>query len=398
MATKNPANGIYYIDTEVRGIRIRKSLRTKNKVEADKRERKILDALIFEALQREAGIEPEVQTGIAPRVKEFYEDTLLPWAEDEYKKRQRTLRGIKERMALVLTYDRLAKVRLDAIDETDLDYFKAWLTGRNYEGRTINNALGCLRCVLRQARRWSKKNGYRVYVPDFSKAKAKERKHDRVVSVEEERAYAAACPTRKHYVFFKLLINSGMEPGYAAPARWEHVHFDEDEDRPNGWVYDPCPKTETRPRDIPMTAELRQVLLEWWMEQGRPSKGWVFPSDKKPGEHQPLWSFHTTHKRMFGKSIRKNRGKGSRVFKHRQKEYGVKFIDGKRKGEDVEYFRLYDLRHTILTRLGEAGASEIELMYFAGWSSTRMAATYCHPSKGRIARMVERYDRCVAAD
>jgi hypothetical protein len=171
-------------------------------------------------------------------LREFYDDTFLPWAKDEYKRQQRTLRTIKEPMALVLTYDRLSKVRLHAIDETDLDYFKAWLKSRNYEGRTIKNALASLRLVLRRAHRWSKKNGYRVYVPDFREAMRgiKERKHERVITEDEERAYAAACPTRAHYVFYKLLMNSGIEPGYAAAAIWENVHFDGELDRLNGWI------------------------------------------------------------------------------------------------------------------------------------------------------------------
>jgi integrase len=148
-------------------------------------------------------------------------------------------------------------------------------------------------------------------------------------------------------------------------------------------------KNETRPREIPMTKQVRQVLLEWWIEQGRPEKGWVFPSDKKKHEgeadHRPLWSFHTTHKRMFGEhAFRKNRGKGKRTFPHRWKQYGLKFPNG----QSIARFRLYDLRHTYLTRLGENGVGEIEIMKLAGWSSTRMASHYVHPSKARIGRAV----------
>src|SRR5262245_19271602 len=122
-----------------------------------------------------------------------------------------------------------------------------------------------------------------------------------------------------------------------------------------------------------MTTQLRQVLLESWIEQGRPDGGWIFPSEKKKGEHRPLWSFHTTHKRMFGRhAFRKTRGKGKRVFKHRWKEYGLKFANGR----PVPRFRLYDLRHTFLTRLGEKGVGEIDIMALAGWSSTRMASKY----------------------
>jgi len=41
---------------------------------------------------------------------------------------------------------------------------------------------------------------------------------------------------------------------------------------------------------------------------------------------------------------------------------------------------------------------QVELMHIAGWSSTRMAATYVHPSKRRLTRAIERLDQAVAAD
>jgi integrase len=397
MPAKQP-NGVYYIDTTVNGIRVKQSLKTKNKSKAQLRERKILDKLLTDALQRAAGIEPEpVQLEVAPRLREFYEKTFEPWADDNYKGRERTLNSLKDRMALVLSYEPLATTRLDSLSEFDLDNFKARLVARRYQGRTINRTLGALRFVLRRAQRWSRNLGYKVYVPDFSEVRAKERKHKRVVTAAEEKAYGAACLDRSQFVYFQLLINTGMEPGYVVPARWEDVHFDGNTDMPNGWIHDKCQKNEYRERDIPLRPSLKQLLREWWMESGRPSTGWLFPADEKKKNHRPLSSFQTAHKRMFGKSLNKRRGKGKRstVMAHLQRKYGVFQSDG----EPVPYFRLYDLRHTFLTRLGEEGVTEIEMMAIAGWSSTRMAATYVHPSKRRIARAIERLDQPrVAAD
>jgi integrase len=399
MAQKS-ANGIYYIDTEVNGERIRQSLKTRSKTEAEKRERKVLDKLIADALLRKAGVDPEpVQLGVAPRLKDFFDKDFLPWAQDNYSKQQRTLKDLKERIGLLLKIEELANARLDNVNEAILDRVKARLVAREYAGRTINNAFGGLRRVLRVAARWSRDNGYKVYLPaEFPHVRVK--KHERVVTVEEEALYSEACLTRLHRIFFKLLINTGMEPGYAAATRWEHVHFDGDQDRPTGWIHDPCKKTETRTRDIPMTAELKSVLLEWWMEQGRPSTGWTFPSEEKEKDHRPLQSFQTTHKRMFGKSLSRKRGKGGKrvdQMKHLRKEYALKYKTGKKAGTDVPYFRLYDLRHTLLTRLGELGVSEVELMKIAGWSSTQMAANYVHPSKKRLAQVVARLDHAAQA-
>src|SRR5262249_54474340 len=154
-------------------------------------------------------------------------------------------------------------------------------------GCTINHAMGALRRVLRIARRWSSKKGYKVYVPDFAATRMKENLHERVVEADEEALYVGKC-NRRHFVFFKLLINSGMEPGYGAALRWEDVHFSEAK---IPYVHDRCQKTDTRERDIPMTTELQSTLLEWWMEQGRPTEGWVFPSPTDAKKHCPLGSF-----------------------------------------------------------------------------------------------------------
>jgi integrase len=402
MAQKR-SNGIYYIDTVVDSVRIAQSLKTKNKIEAEKRERKLLDRLVSDALLRKAGIEPEpAQVGTAPKLKDFYEKDFLMWAEDEYKHRQRTLSDLKERVGLLLQIDEVANARLDNINEALLDRAKARLVSRSYAGRTINNAFGGLRRVLRTAYRWSRDNGYKVYLPtEFPHAEVKD--HERVVTNEEEQLYSDACLSRKlandHRVFFKILINTGMEPGYAVAARWEHIHFEGDEDRPNGWIHDPCKKTKKRARDIPLTSDLKTVLLAWWLEHGRLSEGWVFPAaDAESKEHRPLHSFHSTHKRLFGRSLSKTRGKPTkRKSMPLRQTYGLTYQEGKKKGLDVPYFRLYDLRHTFLTRLGEHGVSEVELMKIAGWSSTQMAANYVHPSKRRLAEMVARLDAPKAA-
>jgi integrase len=248
------------------------------------------------------------------------------------------------------------------------------------------------------ARRWSNGAGYKVYVPEFPK-RAKEQVHKRVLSDEEELAYRAACPRRKHEIFFLLLIETGMEPGYAAAARWEDIHLDGDEDCPGGWIFDPCEKNECRPRDIPMTPRLRAELTKWWLEQGRPAEGWVFPAELREGDtHTPLHTFQTTHKRMFEKSLNKKRGRGKRseIMKHLTKEYGVRFIDGKDKGKPIPYFRLYDLRHTCLTRLGRKGFTAEYLMKFAGWSTTRMASNYIHLTKKDVAAAIAKLDSATA--
>jgi hypothetical protein len=75
---------------------------------------------------------------------------------------------------MVLADDSMATTPLDAFDEDLLDKFKGRLVHREYSGCTINHAMNAVRRVLRVARRWSARKGYKVYVPDFSETRMKE--------------------------------------------------------------------------------------------------------------------------------------------------------------------------------------------------------------------------------
>ena len=46
-------------------------------------------------------------------------------------------------------------------------------------------------------------------------------------------------------------------------------------------------------------------------------------------------------------------------------------------------FRIYDLRHSLLTRLGESGADAFTIMKTAGHSSIVMSQRYVHPTPER---------------
>src|SRR2546422_10875832 len=127
------SSGVYYMDVVIEGQRIKQSLKTRNKAEANRREAELLVKFQRDALLRKNGIEPPREQKPAPRFKNFYEETFSPWAENEYKTRQRTLRSLKDRMKRVLEFDDLANVKLDAFNEGLFDSFKASLVARNFK-------------------------------------------------------------------------------------------------------------------------------------------------------------------------------------------------------------------------------------------------------------------------
>ena len=54
--------------------------------------------------------------------------------------------------------------------------------------------------------------------------------------------------------------------------------------------------------------------------------------------------------------------------------------------------RLYDLRHTFLTRLGEAGADAFTIQKMAGHSSIVVSQRYVHPTPERVEEAISRLE------
>ena len=57
-----------------------------------------------------------------------------------------------------------------------------------------------------------------------------------------------------------------------------------------------------------------------------------------------------------------------------------------------EEFVLYPLRHTCLTRLGEAGADAFTIMRLAGHSSVTVSQRYVHPTPESVERAFDRLE------
>jgi integrase len=103
-----------------------------------------------------------------------------------------------------------------------------------------------------------------------------------------------------------------------------------------------------------MTSGVRATLESRWREAGEPSEGWVFPARTK-SEHIEPSTVRKKHKRAITES-------------------------------EVTPFVLYSLRHTFLTRLGEAGCDVWTLARIAGHSKISMSERYVHPSDDAVQR------------
>jgi len=141
-----------------------------------------------------------------------------------------------------------------------------------------------------------------------------------------------------------------MEPGTAASLQWIDVHLEKSGEYEYGFVHDGCQKTKSRERDIPLTARLQTALRERAVRMASWPSAWVFPAEKRSLKPTPLSTFQSRHKRLWT---------SNKVT--------------------LPPFRLYDFRHTALTRLRDSGADRFELALYAGWApGSRMADTYVH--------------------
>jgi len=252
----------------------------------------------------------------------------------------------------LLEFDRLKAAKLDEIDRQLVDDYIAYRSKATFGKKkkkpikvaSINRELEALRRLLNVA----VENRIIGSRPKISRLKG-EKGRDRVLDHAEEQAYlmAAKEPLRD---FATILVDTGMRPEEVFRMRWENVHFDPAGNARFGRIFNPFGKTANARRNVSMTQRVRALLEMRHVDQGQPSEGWVFPAPTKSGRAESLKSQHA-------KAL---------------------------KDSKVKPFVLYSLRHTMLTRLGEAGADAFAIQKIAGHSSIVVSQRYVHPTPERL--------------
>jgi len=209
---------------------------------------------------------------------------------------------------------------------------------------SINRELEALRRLLNV----SVENGIIASHPKISRLKG-EKGRDRVLDHAEEQAYlmAAKQPLRD---VATIIVDTGMRPEEVFRMCWENVHFEPAGNARFGRIFNPFGKTENARRNVSMTQRVRALLEMRHEQQARPVEGWVFPAATTIGRLDSLKSQHA-------KAL---------------------------KDSSVKPFVLYSLRHTMLTRLGEAGADAFSIQKIAGHSSIVVSQRYVHPTPERL--------------
>jgi integrase len=277
----------------------------------------------------------------------------------------------------LLSYDKFRAVLVDQIDEEMIAGFVEWRSKRTrtYALRTkkgiglgdtfspvsvacVNRDLATLRRVLHIAKQWKLIPG----VPEIRLLPG-ERTFERVITHEEESLYLNAAPVLLR-AFATIAVDTGMRPEEICRMRWEGVRLDPVNGSRFGYIHNPKGKTKWAKRNVSMSARVQALLNARYEESGKPSEGWVFPGSTKAG-HVPYSTIDSQH----GRVIEKLNAPGP---------------NGEPPETPITRFRIYDLRHTLLTRLGEAGADPFTLQRIAGHSSILISQRYVHPTPERL--------------
>ena len=117
-------------------------------------------------------------------------------------------------------------------------------------------------------------------------------------------------------------------------------------------------KSSAARRVLPMTPRVRVVLENRWVAARKPDSGYVWPRETSTGYIQD-------------EMVRRAHLKVVATAK-------------------VRHFVLHSLRHTFLTRLGEAGVDAWTLARIAGHSSIKMSMGYVHASNANMVEAISR--------
>jgi len=336
----------YWFESVFNGKRIQKSTHQRNRDAA----RDIESAERTKLAKGEVGItEPKP----IPSFAEFAEGRFLEKMRSDHAAKPNTLEYYESGVKALLKFEKLKNAQLDKIDgELISDYVlkrrsqKAkGKNGKPLKVATVNRELEVLRRMTRLAAEWNIINR----APKISRLPG-EVGRDRILNHHEEQAYLAAADDLLRDIA-TLILDGGFRPEEVFRMRWENVHFEPAGNARYGYIHNPFGKSKQARRNISMTARVKALVEMRHSKQGQPSEGWVFPAETKTGHTDSVKSQHA-------KAL---------------KDSGVR-----------PPFVLYSLRHTMLTRLGEAGADAFSIQNIAGHSSITISTRYVHPTPERI--------------
>jgi len=300
------------------------------------------------------GIEEKPPT---PTLKEFaprFEAAIVTLCAEK----PATVGFYREKLRRLMADRKLSGLRLDAIEEAAIDAYKQRRTrqqsryGRPLSPASVNRELATLRRLLRLAHQWKMLDR----VPRIRLLRG-ERNREFVLSHRAEPTYLNAAPQPLKDVAI-LILETGVRPGEAVNLRWTDVYLNPAVHAELGYIAVRVGKSRNAKRNLSLTAHAAEMLKA---RKAAAKSDWVFAGDSPDA---PILGTTLDHQ-------------------HQRVRDNLKLS---------EEFVVHSLRHTMLTRLGEAGADAFTIMRIAGHSSVTVSQRYVHPTPENMERAFARLE------
>lgn len=327
--------GVWWYDFQVRGVRVRETSGSTSKSEAAQ----------AEALRKAELIQGRGETralGPPPKFEEFALKDFAPWSENEHREHTSTHERYMRSVKVLIRF--FGQRTVDSISAADIERFKIIRCrqrrknardGRTVTPAAVNRELAVLRILFNLAIRLKK-----AHTNPLSGVKLlpEHNLQTRVLSFEEEAPYLALASQPLRDVA-TLILETAMRPGEIFHLQRSDVNLD------FGFVQIREGKTRFARRTIPLSQRATDVLCHRLLTA---TSEWLFPIPWDAT--RPLGSVRKAHIAALLKA-------------------GIK-----------PPFRLYDLRHTALTRMAMTGIDLPTLRELAGHSNIQMTMRYVHPT------------------
>jgi site-specific recombinase XerD len=263
----------------------------------------------------------------------------------------RTIAFYVEKLGRLLEFEPLASASLDHIDEARIEQY-VQQRAKKVAPATVNREQATLRRLLRLAHEWKVINR----VPRIRMLPG-ERMREFVLSHAAEHLYLEPAPQPLRDVAI-LILDTGLRVGEAVNLRWRDVHLEPVNGAKFGYLRVVEGKSKYARRNLSFTSRVRAMLAA--RRRGSQSS-WVFPG---ASPDKPILVTSLDHRNAEVRKL-------------------LKMSDE---------FVIHSLRHTMLTRLGEAGADAFTIMRIAGHSSVTVSQRYVHPTPEALERAFERLE------
>jgi integrase len=344
----------YWLELLFNGTRYRRTTGVKNKRQAEQ----IEAAFRTQLAKGEVGIE---QRKASPTLKAFAQQ-FADFVSTRHADKPQTIEFYTKKLKQILNFEPMRETRIDHIDEGLIERYVVWRR-QQVSITTTNRELATLRRLLHLAREWK-------MIRNVPKVRllTGERQRDFVLTHEQEQLYLAAAPEPLKSIAI-LLLDTGLRVGEALNLRKSDVRIEASGSGRYGWLIVRAGKSKNARRNVPLTRRVVALLVPKLNDE---SPEWIFPGE-------------TTDRPILGTSVAHAHIKVCRPS----------FIKNKKRVRRHNFpkdFVLHSLRHTCLTRLGEAGADAFTIMKLAGHSSVTVSQRYVHPTPESVERAFDRLE------